>query len=66
MKKVCQKKKYTQGEADAKIGSQLIQHLNNNKQNRRPQVHAYYCRKCKAWHTTTIHNPHLESAEIGY
>ena len=41
-------------DAWTKVDRQLIDHLNNNKKNPRPQVHAYYCEHCKAWHTTTI------------
>lgn len=52
--KACNKLKMTESEAWAKVDLQLIAHLNNNKKNRRKQVHSYYCMECKAWHTTTV------------
>ena len=51
---MCNKLKMSEGEAWGKVNKQLIAHLNNNRINRRKQVHAYFCNKCKAWHTTTI------------
>lgn len=54
---MCKKLKLTQEEAEAKVARDKVIKLNNNKMSRRPQVHSYHCRNCKAWHTTTIHNP---------
>lgn len=50
----CDKLKLSEFEAWRKVDKHLIDRLNNNKTATRPQVHAYYCRDCKAWHTTTI------------
>lgn len=62
--KECKKAKYSESDALAKIDAHLIGHLNNNKLNRRPQIHAYYCSNCEGWHTTTIPSMHLPSAKI--
>lgn len=51
---MCKKLIMSQSEAENKVYDQRINQLNNNKKYRRVQVHAYYCKKCKGWHTTTI------------
>lgn len=55
---MCKKLKYTEEEAWNKVNSDRIEYLNYSK--RRVQVHAYHCRSCKAWHTTTIPYSHLK------
>ena len=49
---MCNKLKMTEAEAWSKVDKRLLDKLNGRKVI--PQVHAYYCKPCKAWHTTTV------------
>ena len=51
-KLMCNKMKFSEADAWVKVDKHLLNYLNGKKA--RPQVHAYYCRSCKVWHTTTI------------
>jgi hypothetical protein len=59
--KICTKRIYTEDEAQGKINRDTLASLNNNRVNRRPQVHKYHCMICGFWHTTTIANAYLKT-----
>jgi len=59
-KKKCKKRKLSYDQAERLVHTSALAHLNNNKVNKRPQIHFYYCRTCQFWHTTTTPSPHLK------
>lgn len=55
---MCSKQKLTEDEAEYKIYRDTLAYLNGTIKGRR-QCAKYYCRSCKAWHTTTVRGPVL-------
>lgn len=52
---MCNKMNLTEDQADSRLYRDTLAYLNGTLKSRR-QCGKYYCRTCKAWHTTTIPN----------